>query len=298
VFNQTLRLNVAHAWENRTKILQADVIWTHTENEFLAVVALLVLAHPWGQRPKVIGQSVWLADNWDTLPALRRTVYRAFLQRVDLLTTLSPNNREKVQQLASRRETVFVPFGISHDSFPYRTPKDAFALPLHIATLGNDQHRDWETFLMAAQRLTVPHRVRIASVYRDFPSDPSIELLRLRSLLDIHALYDWAHVIVVPLRSNLHASGITVILEAVASGIPVIATRTGGLEAYFTGEEITYYQTGDAKDLIQRLEWVSAHYAEASAKAIKAQAKMRRDGYTSDVYAHRYVELTERILSD
>jgi len=36
----------------------------------------------------------------------------------------------------------------------------------------------------------------------------------------------------VPLLPNLHASGITVIQEAVLAGVPVVATDTGGLDGH------------------------------------------------------------------
>ncbi len=38
---------------------------------------------------------------------------------------------------------------------------------------------------------------------------------------------------VVPLKPNKHASGITVMEEAALHGLPMVVTDTGGLKAYF-----------------------------------------------------------------
>ncbi len=46
----------------------------------------------------------------------------------------------------------------------------------------------------------------------------------------------------VPLKHNKHASGITVVQEAVLSGVPVVATLRAGLDAYFSHDEIRYVQ--------------------------------------------------------
>ena len=62
-----------HAWRNRRAILQSDVIWTHTEQEHLAVALVLLMnAKKGGARPLLLAQSVWLLDRWPGYGALRR----------------------------------------------------------------------------------------------------------------------------------------------------------------------------------------------------------------------------------
>ncbi len=60
-------------------------------------------------------------------------------------------------------------------------------------------------------------------------------------------MFDWADLVVVPLKPNLHASGITVIEEAVILGLPVICSHAGGLEAYFSAEEVFYVEGGGSR---------------------------------------------------
>ena len=49
---------------------------------------------------------------------------------------------------------------------------------------------------------------------------------------DVRNLYDWADLVVVTLKPNRHVSGRTVIFEAVALAVPVVATDAGGLRVY------------------------------------------------------------------
>ena len=51
-------------------------------------------------------------------------------------------------------------------------------------------------------------------------------------ITDIRATYARVSVVVVTTRPNLHGSGMTVALEAMACGLPVIATATAGMEDY------------------------------------------------------------------
>ena len=66
----------------------------------------------------------------------------------------------------------------------------------------------------------------------------NIEIGRARSQDELLAAFREATLVCVPLLPNLHASGITVIQEAVLAGAPVVATDTGGLDAYFARDEI------------------------------------------------------------
>ena len=64
-----LGFDLIHAWRNFDGIRNADVVWTHTESQFLAIL-LLLRNTPRHRRPKLIAQSVWLFDQWHRLPQL------------------------------------------------------------------------------------------------------------------------------------------------------------------------------------------------------------------------------------
>ena len=66
-----LGTDVVHAWRNRALLGSADVVWTHTEREHLAV-GLVRATLPRRRRPAVLAQSVWLWGRWDALGRARR----------------------------------------------------------------------------------------------------------------------------------------------------------------------------------------------------------------------------------
>ena len=75
-------------------MIEADIIWTHTESQYLAVAAVLLLR---GAKTKLLGQTVWLMDRWRSIDPLRRALYRRLVQRVDVLTFHSPANLAMAQ---------------------------------------------------------------------------------------------------------------------------------------------------------------------------------------------------------
>ncbi|MPT24508.1 MAG: glycosyltransferase family 1 protein, partial [Starkeya sp.] len=118
-----LGFDVIHALRNRAEIFRADIVWTHTEAQFLAVAMLLSLTRR-SSRPKLLGQSVWLMDEWRRLSPLHRPLYRWLLRRVDVLTFHSPENQRRAQQVLGRADAELVPFGIPTETVlsPLRAP--------------------------------------------------------------------------------------------------------------------------------------------------------------------------------
>ena len=112
------------------------------------------------------------------------------------------------------------------------------------------------------------------------------------------ALYDWADIVVVPLKPNLHASGITVIEEAAIRGVPVISTDVGGLRAYFDGDAIAYVRAGDPVAIRDAVRMLSASHEQRFRLASRAQARMGPDGLSSDAFVRRHLELSWELWHD
>ncbi|UOK72108.1 glycosyltransferase [Ancylobacter polymorphus] len=291
-----LGFDLVHALRNRAEIFRADIVWTHTEAQFLAVAMLLSLARR-SSRPKLLGQSVWLMDEWRRLSPLHRPLYRWLLRRVDVLTFHSPENRRRAQAVFGRPDAELVPFGIPNETVlpPLRAP----VRPVKVLSVGNDRHRDWATLLAALgsqndieltivsraidPRLTRPHaNVRVvAPAHND-------ELLRL---------YATNALMVVPLKENLHASGITVLQEAALCGLALVATRTGGLDANFDEAEATYVPVGDAAALRTAVRELAADPARRDARAAAAQRRMTSGALGCEAYISRHVALSRRALA-
>lgn len=288
-----LGFDFVHAWRQRHELRRADVIWTHTESQYLAVAAVMSIT---GIRTKLIGQTVWLFDHWRQLSWPKRRLYAALIRRVNVLTFLSPANMRIAKRVFPDADVRFVPFGIPAENkiAPRRRVDD----PFQILAVGSDRHRDWKTlvevvkqhpdFFLTILSGTVPKRL-VAGI-------PNVEVRLAKSTRELLSAFDRANVVCVPLQDNLHASGITVIEEAVLAGLPVLASNTGGLRHYFSGDEIRYVPPGDQTALVQALTDIRQNPEDARQRAVRAQARMGREGLGADDYIRRHVRISHEIL--
>lgn len=291
-----LGFDLLHAWRNRAALREADVVWTHTESQHLSVAAILKTM-PRSRRPKLLAQSVWLIDGWESFGNLRRRLYRWLMAEAGVLTFHSPLNRARAQALFPTKRCEIVPFGISTDT------KVAPILPvrrdrIRLLALGNDRHRDWTT-LLAAFGGRPDYELRIATgrlSAKDVAGLPNVTLARPRHNDELMALYAWADVVVLPLLGNLHASGATVLQEAALAGRPTVCSRVGGIDSYFTDDEVTYVLPGDSGVLRTAVDGLAADPVEALRRARAAQARMSSEGLGSRAYARAHVVLSREML--
>ena len=291
-----LGFDLIHAWRSRAQLLSADVVWTHTEREHLAALLLLrLLKVP--KRPRIIAQSIWLFDQWPRLSWVRRRFYITLLKEADVLTTLSPDNLKLVRQLLPESRSDLVMFGIKFEPSSSRIKLKCHQ-PLRIASLGGDMHRDWETLLKAFGNFA-QFEVRIASAKVKQRSAKNMHnvMVELAVTRDqVEQIYEWADIVVVPLKPNLHGSGISVILEAITCRRPVIATATGGLGAYFSGEEICYVPIHDPVSMRRAALGLAENNERRMRLVHSAERRIIEARLTSEMYALRHLELSLGVL--
>jgi glycosyltransferase involved in cell wall biosynthesis len=271
------------------------VVWTHTEREYLAALFLWWLRPP-TPRPKLAAQSLWLFDRWDSLSRGRRWLYRKLVSGADVMITLSPDNLREAKRLFPGTRCELARFGVDPECVVAAKRKTIHG-PIRILSLGTDMHRDWET-LFAAVGEWSGAELRIASGSmreRSLPANASLH--RPRTASEVRELYSWADLVVIALKPNLHASGITVVAEAVSLGIPVVCTDTGGLRSYFDDCEISYVIPHDAGDLRGKIEELAADDGRRFAMAARAQQRLMAEDLTSHGYALRYREISESLFS-
>ncbi|MBU9275991.1 glycosyltransferase [Burkholderia gladioli] len=286
--------DLLHAWRNRDAIRVADVVWTHTESQYLAVAAVGLLI---GKRVRLIGQSVWLVDRWRGLWWPHKWLFRRLIARVDVLSFLSPENAALARQLFPHARVEFLPFGIPAER--RQPPRCRVDGPIRVLALGNDRHRDWATLIEAVRDVAgIELTILSGTVPAGLASGArNVEIRLARSHQELSAAFEAATLVCVPLRRNLHASGITVIQEVVLSGLPVIATDIGGLSAYFSADELRYVPMGEAAALREAIVEVAGDPAAALARATRAQARMGEGGELgAQQYVRHHVRLSAQLL--
>ncbi|WP_109483905.1 glycosyltransferase family 4 protein [Paraburkholderia sp. C35] len=292
-----LGFDLIHTMRNRDEMLRSDVIWTHTEQEWLSTALMLMMSGKRDTQPLLLAQSVWLLDKWTEYGVLRRWFYRKLIQRADLLTTLARDNAELCRTYFNRDATPLF-YGLNTRDFPVQSPKSwQPGTPLRIAAIGNDRDRDWETLIKAvgndprfAVRLATRRRIPRALRSLNVQVAPAAGLKKQREL------YDWADVGVVPLRPNSHASGITVMLEAAAVGKPMVVTNVGGLQYYFSARAATYVPPFDADALREAFLGLIASPDEALQQAQAASMELVSRDHTTQHYAQQHVKITRDLL--
>ena len=296
ILRKILGFDLIHAWHNRGGLLDSHIVWTHTEREYLAVLSLWKLLRP-RTRPRLIAQSIWLFDRWKSFSPLRRWFYRRLISGADLMTALSPDNVSAARRLFPEKRCELVRFGIPAD-FLRPVSKKQFHRPIRILSPGTDMHRDWKTLVEAVRDWSEGQLIianRTLRKPRSWPTNVSI--IRPATAQDVVNLYSWADVVVVPLKPNLHASGITVIVEAVLFGVPVICTDTGGLRAYFDEAEVGYVKRNAFQAIRDKILEFAADDERRLTLINCAQQRVLRDQLTSYGYAIRHRELSEAIFS-
>jgi glycosyltransferase involved in cell wall biosynthesis len=284
--------DLIHTYRQRQSILAADVVWTHTESQFLAVAALL----PKTGGPKVIAQSVWLFDRWKGLNPFHKWLYSRLIRRVDVLTFHSSHNMAVAKAAFPDMDCRLVPFGIPSERMT--PPATRSGDRLEVIAPGSDRHRDWPTLVKAVSALpnafaTILSGTAPKQLTRD---QASSDIRQPHSNEEMIGYFNKAHVVCVPLNPNKHASGITVVQEAVLAGIPVVASQAGGLDEYFGPDEVKFVPSNDPAALREALNDVARDPRAANAMAVRAQDRMKRDGMGAETYVRQHVVLSRELL--
>lgn len=287
--------DILHAFHNRRAMSRADILWTMTEQEALAICLLIRLRLM--PRVPLIGATVWMVHRWDEFGPLRRAFYRWLLPMCMLVTVHSAPCLARLRSIQPRGEAMLLPFGVAGEMFRpdllAGRPRDDG--PIRIVAAGNDLTRDWQTLIAAFAgdrrfHLTILSR-RVNP--QDCAHYDNVSVLTGIGAEAIRNLYLGATYIAVPMKENMF-SGITVALEGAGLGVPVLCSRTGGVPTYFDESEVLYAAVGDAEDMRGRILGQMPEARAAMARA--AQARFREGDYSTFGMIGRYVKATNRIL--
>lgn len=133
---------------------------------------------------------------------------------------------------------------------------------------------------------------QLQQLARDLGIEKHVTFLGLRS--DVARILNNLDVFVL----SSHTEGFSIAcIEAMACGVPVIATRSGGPEQILEGEAGILVPTGDPESLAKAIERVSS--SKELATTLTARATQRvHERYSLTAMISRYEELLERVTQD
>ena len=291
-----LGFDYLYARQSKEQMLKADVVWTHTEAQFLAVALIFAMRGKNKPRPKLLGQAVWLYDRWPKIDPIRKAFYRRLIKHVDYLTVHSPVNRKVAAELFPGKPVDLVKYGIPVRDL--QTPEKRQRSPHRLLCVGNDRHRDWQTVIEAfGNQPGIEVKILSTKTNPDIAKDASnVEVRGVHSNEEMQAERDAASLMILPLKPNLHVSGSTTLQEAALFGIPIVATKTGGLEAYLGDDAVSYVPPGDAAALRKAAMDLLNDPDKALQQAQNAQKPIIAGEWGADAFVERHVEISREML--
>jgi len=148
-----------------------------------------------------------------------------------------------------RDRIVFIPYGTDTDYFKSQTLEEGH----QILMAGMDAGRDYPTLFAATEGLGV--KVLVSKANRKILQGKLPSHIEIRAFTDEELLeqYSKSKIIVLPLNTKGRANdamGCSTLVEAMAMGRPVIATRTFTMESYITdGKNGLLVSEGSVKEL-------------------------------------------------
>jgi len=294
--SRIFEFDVLHAWSNRDRIRGADVIWTLTEGEAFATAFLFSLGII--PRRPIVANNVWLLHYWKQTRFHKRALCRYLSRYITVLTVHSKECIAVAKRVFPDTKTQLMYYGIPTGLFKLRAPASVPANddgPILIFSAGTDRTRDFATLLTAFGNDDRFHLTIICGWLSDdqIKQYRNVTLIRPCSMVDFLRCYEEADIVAVPMKENIF-SGITVALEAVAMGKPVVSSRTGGVPTYFEENDVFYVPVGDAAAMREVV--TSTDHTSRWQRAKNAQARFVERDYSSRALVRRYAEITRDLL--
>jgi glycosyltransferase involved in cell wall biosynthesis len=260
-----------NALANRDLFRDADVTLAIFENQgsFAAVARRLPLLRRRAPRRLAI-VSCWMAERAVTASATELRQYRLVLGGVDRVFCFSRNQRRVYSEVLGfpAERVVPVDFGIDLGFF------DEVGEPAggtYVLAIGRDRGRDHETLLRAVDGTDIPvtivaPRLGVARPASVTWINEEISHERYREMLE------GASAVVVPTTDLMYPTGQTVVLEAMAAGLPVVSSRTEAMSEYVDdGVNGLLVPVGDERALRQALQRVVEDEALRTVLGAKAR---------------------------
>ena len=119
----------------------------------------------------------------------------------------------------------------------------------------------------------------------------NVHLVGLKNKQEIAQLHNNSHVFVLPSRSENFS---VAVLEALACGLPVVASICGGIKECIDEKNGLLFEVDDVKGLTQCLEHMYTHYQDYDRQTIAKDCQAR---FSAEVIARQLTDIFEHITN-
>jgi len=278
------------------RLRRADVIFSTVDT---VGIPLALLGHATRLRTPVVYASIGLPERLEQLSTgLARKLYRSSFGDLESVIAYGWGEVDALRDWFGEAgpSVSFVPFGVDAEYFrpePFRT------LDVDVVSVGADPRRDFGLFLELARRLpdrsfrlvaTGEHTRTLGAVPANLRVESDVAFPVVRDRLG------GARVVVLPVRDNTYSGATTTLLQAMASGKPVVVSRTAAIARGYhleNGANCRLVPPGDLAALEHAVSGVLAD-AEGAGK-LGARA---RETVEAHLTWHRYTDtIREHLLA-
>ncbi|NQW87949.1 MULTISPECIES: glycosyltransferase family 4 protein [unclassified Frigoribacterium] len=224
---QVLRDRVVPRRASSSGVPSDDVGVTWDEN----VARRMLLARP---HERMYTGVIWVTDRVERGQDVGRM--RDVLRRMSGLWVISRGQVEPLRRFVGEDgpPVGFFTFGVDEDFFAARP----WPTRPMVLSIGGDRDRDPATLFATLEQVHAerPDVELVVQTTSDAAPPEGVTVVPHVSHRELAELYARASLVAVATRDNLHASGMTVSLEAMATGRPVVMTDTPGIEDYVVHE--------------------------------------------------------------
>lgn len=232
VLARVLGFDLLQVYRHRKLIRESDIVWMHTEQVHLGYTLLSKFMN----FPPALCNSVWIADEYPRKGILIRQLWRLILRGSSVNITESVECADYISKFITGKSADVVRYGIDGSHFATNISRPRSPLTRNLVAVGNDRHRDWKMLFEIAIILGPNYNFRVLTRIpaHKLPKAPeNVRIIEADNIAEIVSTYAWADIACLPLQHNLHASGVTVVMEAAGASLPVLTTLVGGINDYF-----------------------------------------------------------------
>ncbi len=276
---------------------RADVVFSTVDT--VGIPLVLVKRARLLRRPLVYA-SIGLPERLERLRGERmRRLYARALGSAAAIVAYSRHEADVLvawlERHGQRTAVEFVPFGVDTDVF---RPSNEDPL-VDVVSIGADPHRDFALLLRVAAGLPQTSFLVVTTADQAralAPVPPNVAVETDLPFSDMRGRLERARVVALPVRENTYSGATTVLLQSLASGKPVVVTRTRAIDSGYglvDGDNCRLVAPGDAAAFEQALARILGD--ELHARALGGRA---RETSERELTWERYADRIEQVLLD